>query len=392
MRIAIVVPHFFPTFGGHEFYLARELARLGNDVHVITSDFLPSRYFPRPTKAPPGDSRTDEGFELHRTRTFTDIHNMPTFDPRRTIHRIVPDIIYAQEYYQLCSLLSFMAAKEMRAPFVFAQHMYEPPRGPLRVAWKGASMTMGAYVAGGAARVVAISRAARALLLSLGIPPEKIAVVPLGVDTAEFGFAEAGEGAKRKLGLAGRTVILYVGRLDPVKGMDVLLRAFASVSKTRPETVLVIKGTGTLGPSLMELSKRLGISDSTKFISDWPRADLPELYAACDVFVLPSVREAFGLVGLEAMSTGRAVVASRVGGIQDFVVPGETGLLARPGDPVALADALAAVLDDDELRRRMGRRGRELAEKEFSYLSVAQKTLSVFRQAVDSGGRGGAPL
>jgi glycosyltransferase involved in cell wall biosynthesis len=382
MRVAIVVPHFFPEFGGHEFYLAKAMAAQGADVHVITSDFLPPRYFSGRKRTPGEGSETTAGFELHRVRTYIDLHSMPAFDPRGTILRLKPDVVYATEFYQLSSALAYLAARDGGATFVFAQHMYEPPRGGWRFVWRGVTLTVGNQVAYGASKVIAISRAAKSLLVSLNVEEDKISVIPLGVDTDKFDFQGSGSELRQRLGLGGSRVLLYVGRLDEVKGVDVLLRAFAKIGATREDLRLLIIGSGRMEASLRGLASSLGIANNVVFQPWWPHERLPELYKACDVFVLPSLREAFGLVGLEAMSAGRPVVGSRVGGIQDYVIPGRTGMLAVPGDVDSLCASLSAVVDDGSLREEMGHNGRDRAVREYGYGTIARRSLEVFQSAM----------
>jgi glycosyltransferase involved in cell wall biosynthesis len=257
LKVAIVVPHFYSEFGGHEFYLARAMARQGTEVHVITSDYLPPRYFQARRRAG-GGSENVAGFQLHRVRTFLDLHSMPAFDPRPTLLKLGPDVVYATEFYQMSSALAFLAAKEGEMTYVFAQHMYEPPHGGWSFVWRGLTLTLGNQVANGASRVIAISRAAKSLLVSLDVAEEKISVIPLGVDTDKFTLRDDGGELRRKLGLGNSKVLLYVGRLDEVKGVDILLRAYAKIRPTRSDLRLVIVGSGRMELRLKEVARELG--------------------------------------------------------------------------------------------------------------------------------------
>ena len=140
-------------------------------------------------------------------------------------------------------------------------------------------------------------------------------------------------------------------------------------------------------PDTPELAARLAAAVANRprvrFINAMlPHADVVELYSHATVFVCPSIYEPFGLINLEAMACGTAVVASRVGGIPEVVVDGETGMLVPPGDPAALAAAVRGLAADPERAARLGRAGRERVEAAFSWTRIAERTLSVYADAI----------
>ncbi len=378
----MVVPHFFPSYGGHEYYLARELAKLGHQVRMFTSDFLPVRYFRKPTKTLSGESRIDDGVSLMRIHAPLDLHGLPVFDPREAIVAFRPDVVCGTEFYHPATYLSYLAAVRAKVPFVFAQHMYEPPDGPRGMVWRGLSATVGSQIRAGSSQIIAISNAAKLLLLSLGVSEDKVAVIPLGVDIGLFHPRDDRFRRRREMGISESTVLLYVGRMEEVKGVSVLLRAFALLRREGRSVFLILVGDGDMRERYEQLSSRLGVSDSVKFTGSVKREDLPAYYDLSDIFVLPSLKEPFGLVGLEAMATGKPVVASRVGGIPDFVTE-DSGILVRAGDFSGLAAALQSLLSNGDLRERMGEEGRRLVESKFQYSRVAERTVGVFQMALD---------
>jgi starch synthase len=145
-------------------------------------------------------------------------------------------------------------------------------------------------------------------------------------------------------------------------------------------------------PDTPELQARLAAAVVGRPRIRWINAMLPvdevaQLYSHAAVFVCPSIYEPFGLINLEAMACSTPVVASRVGGIPEVVVDGETGLLVEPGDPAALAAALRRVLDDPARAARMGETGRRRVEAHFSWDRIAERTLEVYQQAIEVHGR-----
>src|SRR5690606_12395027 len=249
-------------------------------------------------------------------------------------------------------------------------------------------------VVGEADRLVANTRAeAHDLRTSYGAPPERLVVVEPGVDLDRFRPAPAGRGeqvrrrARRAFGLPETgPVVTFVGRLQPLKAPDVLLRAAAELRRREPElaatlTVVVAggpSGTGLEHPTaLTELAGSLGISAQVRFLPPQPVAALPDLYRASDLVAVPSYNESFGLVALEAQACGTPVVAAEVGGLPVAVRHDVTGLLVPTHRADDWADALAAVA------LRPGRRARLSAgayahAAQFSWRVTTDKLLAAY--------------
>ncbi len=220
-----------------------------------------------------------------------------------------------------------------------------------------------ARIVGAADRIVAATAVERAHLVShYGADPARIAVIPCGVDTELFAPGDQ-PAARAALGLDDRPRLLYVGRLAPIKGLETLLDSMARLRAAGSRAQLCIVGgdvdenlDGHEGELRARL-RRLDLRDSVTFVGAQPQERLRTWYVAADATVLPSYYESFGMVALEAMACGSPVVASRVGGLQTTVRDRVTGLLVPDHDPAALADTLARVLDDADLRWRLGREG-----------------------------------
>jgi glycogen synthase len=174
-----------------------------------------------------------------------------------------------------------------------------------------------------------------------------------------------------------RPYILGIGRHVPQKGFDVLLRAFAASGGDHD---LVLAGDGPEHEELKKLAGEVGVAERVRFTGRVDRKDAEALFAGCSFFVLPSRREPMGIVNLEAMATGKAVIASRVGGVPELVQDGETGLLVPGDDPDALSSAMNRLLADGELRNRMGEAGRVRAHG-FDWNTIAAQYHEVYRRA-----------
>lgn len=193
-------------------------------------------------------------------------------------------------------------------------------------------------------RLIAISPAVRAELIDLRVAPsDKIVEIPLGLDLSPFLTAPDQAAARVRLGLENDArYIAVVGRLVPIKDVATFLRAFALLAARRTGVRALIVGDGPERMALERLAADLGITETCRFLG-WV-SDMPALYAAVDVVALTSLNEGTPVALIEALATGRRVVATAVGGVPD-VVPPEAGILVPPSDPAALADALARSLD-----------------------------------------------
>jgi D-inositol-3-phosphate glycosyltransferase len=186
---------------------------------------------------------------------------------------------------------------------------------------------------------------------------ERMAVIPCGVDTDLFTPSDPGA-ARAELGLPGGPLLLYVGRLTPIKGLETLLASLASIN---PRPSLVVVGGDHDEPQnghVARLHRRvaaLGLTEMVRFIGPQPQPRLRLYYSAADATIMPSYYESFGMVALEAMACGSPVIASRVGGLPTTVRDGVTGFLVPDGDPAVLAERIGQLLADDGLRWRLGR-------------------------------------
>jgi D-inositol-3-phosphate glycosyltransferase len=226
-----------------------------------------------------------------------------------------------------------------------------------------------------------------------GAHPTSIRVVPPGVDARRFRPRPAAA-ARARLGVEGKRVVLFVGRVQRHKGPDVAIRALAEIVRTRPDIgadlVLVIvggpSGTADEVSDLRSLARQLGLTDRVLFLPPRPHEELPEVYAAADVLVMPSRSESFGLVALEAQACGVPVVAAAVGGLRHVVAEGTSGLLVRGHDPAAFARQLVTVLEDRELARALSD-GAVRQAAMFPWEATATRLLSVYGELVPALGR-----
>lgn len=241
-------------------------------------------------------------------------------------------------------------------------------------------------------RLVAASPLEKRQMIKLyGADPKKIEVIPCGVDLSLFHPVDVSQ-AKEQLGWPpDRQMVLFVGRIQPLKGIDILLKAIALATDDLPDlcghlglTIIGGNPQATMDREMLRLTrlkKKLGISDLVTFLGARDQDTLPYYYSAAQVCVIPSYYESFGMVALEAMACGRPVIASKVGGLTFTVKDGVTGYLVPDGDPAALSEKLKLILTDEKLRRRMGEEGIKTARR-YRWPLVANKITSLYGQIV----------
>lgn len=220
-------------------------------------------------------------------------------------------------------------------------------------------------------------------------PSAKVAVVGAGHDLERlFNLPADAERHRKDLGWTDADVVVgYVGRLVAIKDLHTLVRAIAAIAPACPHVRLLVAGDGDQREALEALTQSLGLSGITRFIG-W-MTDLPRLYATTDIIALTSINEGMPASIIEGMAAGRPVVATRVGGVPELVVDGETGRLVAPRDIDGIARALQALATDAPLRQAWGARGRAAVRERFAPARLARETLAVYQSALMSR-RGGA--
>jgi D-inositol-3-phosphate glycosyltransferase len=246
-------------------------------------------------------------------------------------------------------------------------------------------------VVSAADRLVANTQTEADELIELyGADPARVRVVHPGVDLAEFLPGDMQQ-VRSELGIAPNAIVLlFVGRIQPLKAPDILLKASAQLLKSHPEIrerlVVAIcggpSGTGLAEPdSLINLANELGIRDVVRFEPPTNRATLVKWFQAATVCVVPSYSESFGLVAIEAQACGTPVIAADVGGLPTAVAHGKSGLLIQGHNPEDWAKEILRVVLDDELRLRLSTGATEHSAQ-FSWDKTADELIEVYKEAV----------
>jgi D-inositol-3-phosphate glycosyltransferase len=229
---------------------------------------------------------------------------------------------------------------------------------------------------------------AQELVHGYGADPQRVRVVPPGVDLGMFQPVDRAE-ARRKIGYDAGRILLFVGRLERLKGVEIAIRSLGLLRDRQHDDVRLLilgedshEGDESEKDRLKAIAAEVGVRDRVDFIGSIAQHELPYFYAAADVCVMPSYSESFGLVALEAQACGCPVVASGVSGLRSVVRDEVSGYLIDEHDPAAYAERIGRLLENGELAQQMGRRGRLLAQR-FSWTRTADRLEGLFEQVVE---------
>jgi rhamnosyl/mannosyltransferase len=292
------------------------------------------------------------------------------------LHRRTADVHVIHEPNPLALVSDFVARQS--GPVVVWYHSEV-----LRPAWKYRLMYRPFLkrVLDRAARIVVSSPRIAEHATELQAYRHKCAVIPFGVELSRFELTASIAARAREIRSRHRgCLVLFVGRLVPYKGVNVLIDALRDV-----EATAVVVGGGPLGPVLREHARVAGVSPRVQFAGEVEEQELLALYHACDMLVLPSVThaEAFGMVQIEAMACGKPVICTDLpSGVPWVNQHGRTGLVVGPGDPAALAEAITMLRDDSPMRQRMGVAARRRVEQEFTAERMAERTVALYHEVV----------
>ena len=218
---------------------------------------------------------------------------------------------------------------------------------------------------------------------------EDIKTVPMGVNSNLSKKTSYNKDALKKRIKIDGEVILFVGRLIDLKGVDYLIKAAPKVIESFPKAKILLVGSGPKKNCLVKLTKDLNLENNVVFVDQVPHDELLQYYNLADVFVLPSIvneeseTEGLGVVLLEAISFGIPVVGSGVGGIPDIIKDHETGLIAKQKDSDSLAEKIIKLLSNDRLREKLIKNGQKLIEEKYSWEIIADKFLEIYRNVVE---------
>lgn len=385
MKIAHFISNF-PTKERDQVYgkslaaynLCKELVDRGHEVHVFTISESNGEFF-----------QNYEGINVHSYRPILGYRSEKISvkiltDPSNYEF----DIIHIHSGISISLLAGYLLAKRTKKPLVITWHgdsirvpdqgrYCGPIAGPATIIYKYVIH----YILQHADAIISVS--SKYVEGSQFLKPyeKKINCIPNGINIEDFHPTGPKENIKKNLGLEGKMVVLFLGSLFPIKGPDILLRAVPAIIKKENCVKFVFAGGGD-SQQYINMARDLGISNYVRFPGYLNQNEKLAYLQASEIFVLPSRMECFPLVCLEAMASGLPVIASNVGGIPDAIKDNENGLLIHPGDHQVLSNSILLLLNDDQLRKDLGEKGRITANF-YSWAAIAEETVNVYWRLIN---------
>jgi len=389
LKILQVVSCFYPAwaYGGPlkvAYDVSRKLVERGHEVTVYTSDMNN------------GCLRTGsrikevDGIQVHYFKNISPLvlkemkqFITPEMIPvaKREIRGF--DVVHLHEYRTFQNIIVQHYAKKYRVPYVLQAHGSLPRTiAKQELKWIY-DVFFGNRLLRDTSKVIAVNQMEAEQYKSMGMYNEKIEIIPHGIDLAEFTDLPKRGTFRKKCGInSEEKLILYIGRLHEIKGIDILMKAYACLAKELHSTKLVITGPddGYLS-TYKELATQLGVERKILFTGPLYGRDKLEVYVDADMFVLPSRYEIFGMTILEACACAKPVVATDVcGAARGIIMNGSTGFLVQPENVLELTEALRRLLTNEAESKKMGMQARERVMNMFSIQNVVVKIENLYKE------------
>lgn len=376
MNLLLVTPYYPPHWGGLEvvsYHVANGMRLRGHEVNVLTTALYS------------GSAPLEDRVNVYRLPISFKIFNTPvSLNAYTTARKLAKraNLIHAYAYPVYLSDISARVATERRIPFVL-EWVIDPRQAPAYKKNIIAKLITNAYfkihgnkVFRKAACIIVPSKWHKRYLSGHNVPEEKIHVIPCGIDAKLFN-----PGVPSLVKNDSAPMILYVGRINEQKGLDILLRAFQLILKEHPDTLLIIIGSCDQAGYWKRLQKYLiMLKDRVKFLGNVSSSQLVHYYRSSRLVVFPSRYESFGMVVIEAMGCGTPVVGTSVGAVTDLIK--KAGILVKQEDPQGLADAINQLLSDSDLRKRLGEKAVELFSRQHSWKKILDRYESIYRKCL----------
>lgn len=393
MKILVIIPYFYPAlyYGGPvrvTYELTRRLVKRGHEVTVYTTDVFDNtrRYHKR-----------TENIEGVRVHYFKNINN----NLACRYHAFLPigfysalknscreyDLIHINEYYTLLAVAAAKLARKNKIPFIFSAH------GSLPVIRERGNqgrkmlfnMVFSRMTFKGIYRAIALNEKEREQFHDMGVEDKRIEIIPNGIDVEEFKELPDGVEFRKRYGIGtDEKVILYVGRIHEIKGLDTLLKAIKEITRTIKKIKLVIVGPddGYLNP-LQKMVVKLDLKSNVVITGLLAGKEKIEAYAASDIFVLPSYDDIWGIVVNEAMACRLPVIITeKVGAAGEIVKNGINGIIVKERDPAALSNTIEKLCKNSMLGIEMGNKGKDIVFSMCDWSNIVQQLEQVYKNVV----------
>jgi glycosyltransferase involved in cell wall biosynthesis len=382
LKIAQLVPYYFPVIGGGEVvcqYISEELANRGHEVHVFTANrnhAVPRLCMPR--------HEVINGVNVHRFRSYVNVGHHGLFPGFISpLRKGSFDIIHAHGYRQPQSEISSRIGAQLGVPTILHVHGGFYTRSKLKgMLYALFDSLARRHKVNMFDHFIVLSEIDQKHLLRLDVDPGSISIVRNAAENRAFESTDSTE-FKKKHGLEGRKIILYLSILHHYKRPELLVRALPKLIDKVPEVFLLFVGpdAGEL-EKIRELGKRLNVSTYYKWIGPLQGKEKHEAFECSEFLALPSDEDPYPLVLLEAMAHSKPVLTTNVVGQASVIKADESGIIIAPGDLDGIVDGAIRLLTEPVYKKTIGNNGRRLAERMFSVRSVVDDIEALYTSVI----------
>lgn len=393
MHIAFIIPAFLPArdYGGplyNTISLAQQYVKEGHGVTIYTTNAVTMKHFDRNIKI------TEEILGI-RVKRFPVVLKIGGYWVNPSIYQALKadnfDIMHAQCLRCFQSDMAAAISKKTNKPLVIGAHGSLGSIFSSRVSLKQKVMhslhnPIDVWDIRIARKLIAVNKFEKFVYQKYGVREDKIAEIPLGIDVSEFDDINGDFRGHFNID-NDEIMLLFVGRYNYVKGLDTLVKAFSEIIakdnlSRKVRLVLIGKDDGYYG-QLLDLISAHDTNDRIIALEGQPRDVILAAYKACDICIVPSHFDTFPVTILEALSCGKALIASRVGGIPEVIEHGKTGILVEPGDVKSLSENMIELIVDEIKRKNLGVAGRAAVRK-YDMATVARQTMQLYSELINS--------
>jgi PEP-CTERM/exosortase A-associated glycosyltransferase len=399
LKVLHILDHSLPLHSGYAFRSQNILTAQRERGWLPVG--LTSPKHERAWKKQPTDKDEIDKFRYYRTKATN--HSLPVAGELQLIKALArrieavatierPDLLHAHSPV-LNAVAALWAGRKLGLPVVYEiRAFWEDAMVDHRTTSQGSlkyrtTRSLETLACRYAAQTAVICEGLRADLIQRGIPGEKIGVVSNGVNPDNFGARKPDLATARKFHLEGKTVIGFIGSFNRYEGLDLLVKSMVELAANRPDVVLLLVGGGEMEAELRAQIADAKMQEKVILPGRIPQESIPDIYSIMDVLVYPrySIRLTelvTPLKPLESMAMGKAVIASDIGGHRELIRDGDTGILFKSGDVSALTQALDRILDDPELRDRLGAQGLDWVHKNRTWKTTTSVYSEIYAKAL----------
>jgi len=397
VRILQVIPYFYPawSYGGTPrvaYELSRHLVKMGQDVWVFATDVLDQK---RRIQGEAGKGKKiEKEIEGIKVAYFPNVSNWLAVKHKffyspglgkylKSLEQTF-DIVHMHEYRTMLNISLTSFVKQRNIPFVLSAHGSLPPFMRKNLTKKAFDILFGKKILTSANRLLALSEGEKKQYQSMGASPNKVEILHNGIDLKAFENLPPSGSFKRKYRLIDKKIILFLGRLNRIKGLDFLLKSFALLSQKQKDAHLVIAGADDgYGVELKRLVKKLTLKEKVFLLSLLEETEKLTALRDAELLVYPSQYEIFGLVPFEALMCGTPVILSSVCGCAEILGKAGAAITISYGDIQEFVKRMEELLENKQLGDTMIQKGQKIIHQKLSWDYIAERTLHVYKDILN---------